>query len=490
MQTLKKLAIWGIPLLFAVLLIAAIVATWYMQYREQDNTPDEQKLARTLEIIRTSTPEHHKVLKVLFYGQSITRSGWTPSVVDHWRQIYPNTVFVVQNRALGGYPAQALVRATEQDIAEFYPDLIVFHVYGDHRAYGKIIRLFRSRTTADILVQTDHAEIMPEPHCAEGLHLTLHPPPGCAGHLWYHQRNWSDEMSYHKIPALAKEYGLAVEPQRDWWLQYLKATGTRPADLLADEVHPNDRGKQLIAEFFNRYFDGLVTKYNGEQASDVKTLAPTPAERASGNETVHLEGSRLELVGNKPLPAWPTVTIDGQSPASFDGCYQITRPSALETIPDWPIIRRITLMHDHVVEDWTATLTDFSPDQKDFAFTVQATKSGQQGSGHSGQRFVSNNGALAIDPDDWMVERAWHQTHIALQGPLQIHWSVRYVCGGEPEITGLGNGTMEYRYILAAGLATAAHTVSIQGPVDDFRILDHFIAYTPRIHTAELVDGW
>jgi hypothetical protein len=49
---------------------------------------------------------------------------------------------------------------------------------------------------------------------------------------------------------------------------------------------------------------------------------------------------------------------------------------------------------------------------------------------------------------------------------------------------------MEYRYILAAGLATAAHTVSIQGPVDDFRILDHFIAYTPRIHTAELVDGW
>jgi hypothetical protein len=128
---------------------------------------------------------------------------------------------------------------------------------------------------------------------------------------------------------------------------------------LADEVHPNDRGKQLIAEFFNRYFDGLVTKYNGEQASDVKTLAPTPAERASGNETVHLEGSRLELVGNKPLPAWPTVTIDGQSPASFDGCYQITRPSALETIPDWPIIRRITLMHDHVVEDWTATLTDF-----------------------------------------------------------------------------------------------------------------------------------
>jgi hypothetical protein len=490
MRTLKKLLLWGIPLFVVAILAAGFVATWYKHRQEQDSTSDEQKLARTLEIIRTSTPEHPKVLKVLFYGQSITRSGWTPSVVDHWHQLYPNTVFVTKNRALGGFPAQDLIRATEQDIAEFYPDLIIFHVYGDHRAYAKIMRLFRSRTTADIIVQTDHGDVMPDPRCDEGLHLTLHAPPGCAGHFWFHQRMWNDEMSYHKIPAIAKEYGIAVEPQRGWWRDYFLSTGTKPAEFLIDEVHPNDRGKQLIAGYFNRYFDGLVSKYNGEHESDVKTITPTDRERASGSETIQFEGSRLELISSKPLPTWPTVTIDGQSPATFDGCYVITRPSPLETIPDWPIIRRITIMHDHVAEDWTATLTNFSADQKNFAFTVQGSKSGEQGSGTSSQPFVSSNGKLEIDPDDWMVERAWLHTHVALHAPLTIHWSVNYVCGGQPEIADLGHGAMEYRYVVAAGLPDAPHTIAIQGPVEDFRALDHFLAYSPRIHTAEVVDGW
>jgi hypothetical protein len=147
-------------------------------------------------------------------------------------------------------------------------------------------------------------------------------------------------------------------------------------------------------------------------------------------------------------------------------------------------------MHDRVAEDWTATLTDFSPDQKDFAFTVQASKSGQQGSGRAGQRFVAKSGTLEIEPDDWMVQRAFEHTHIPLHGPLQVKWTVRDVCNGEPETIDMGNGAMEYRYVLATGLADSTHTVSIQGPAEDFRILDHLIAYTPRIRTAELVDGW
>ena len=91
--------------------------------------PDQQKVARALEIIRTSTPTNHKVLKVLFYGQSITRSGWHNAVVAHWREKYPDAAVVVENRALGGFASQNLVRTTEQDIAAFYPDLIISHVY-------------------------------------------------------------------------------------------------------------------------------------------------------------------------------------------------------------------------------------------------------------------------------------------------------------------------------------------------------------------------
>jgi hypothetical protein len=475
--------------LCTVVLLAPVVATVVVRYRERDSVSDAQKIARTLGIIRSSTPTDRKVLKVLFYGQSITKSGWDKTVVEHWHKQYPNTVFVVQNRALGGFASQALVRATEQDIAAFYPDLIIFHVYGDHRAYEKIIRLFRSRTAADIIVQTDHGDVMPDPRCAEGIHLSISQQPGCAGRLWHHQRMWNDEMSYHKIPTLAKKYGLALEPQRDWWREYLIHTGTNPRDFLVDDVHPNDRGKELIAEFFNRYFDGLVSQYNGETEHDVTAVEPTEAERASGSEIVHFEGSRLELVSEKPLSAWPAVTVDGQSPTSLDGCYQVSRASSTGTVPDWPAVRRIVLMHDHTAEDWSATLTDFSPDQKDFAFSVQGAKSGPAGSGRSGQHFVSTPGNLVIEPDDWMIERAWEHTHVAIHGPMQVIWSVSYVCGEEPEVIDRGDGAKEYRYVLATGLADTDHSITIKGPVEDFRAIDHLTVYRPRIHEVETVVG-
>jgi hypothetical protein len=486
----KKRTLRALAAICLLGVLAAIVATMEMRAREHDDVSDVQKIARTLNIIRTSSAIDHKVLKVLFYGQSITQSGWHKAVVEHWQTQYPNTVFVVQNRALGGFASQALVQATEQDIAAFYPDLIIFHVYGDHRAYEKIIRLFRSRTAADIIVQTDHGEVMPEPHCAEGLHLTLSPPPGCAGHLWYHQRIWGDEMSYHKIPAFGKKYGLAVEPQRDWWREYLLSTGTKPADLLIDEVHPNDRGKALIAEFFNRYFDGLVSAYNGETAQDVSVLKPSEQERAAGNATVSFEGSRLELVSTKPLAQWPAVVVDGQYPKVLDGCYQVSRASSLSTVPDWPVVRRIVMMHDHVADGWTATLSDFSPDQRDFTFAIEGAKSGSEGSGRSGQRFVSKSGTLAIDPDDWMIERAWEHSHVALRGPVQVTWSVDYACGGEPEAIDLGNGAMEYRYVLATGLTDTQHSISLKGRPEEIGAIDHLTAYTPRIRKVETVLGW
>jgi hypothetical protein len=483
----KKRTLLVLSALFIVVLIAAFVATAMMQARERDSVPDTQKIARTLNIIRSSSAADRKVLKVLFYGQSITKSGWDKAVLEHWRTQYPNTVFVVQNRALGGFPSQALVHTTEQDVEAFYPDLIIFHVYGDHRAYEKIIRLFRSLTAADIIVQTDHGEVMPDPHCVEGLHLTLFPAAGCAGFLWYHQRMWSDEMSYHKIPALAKKYALAVEPQRDWWRAYLIRTGINPQDLLSDDIHPNDRGKQLLAGFFNQYFDGLVGQYKGESAKDVTVLPLTQGELASGNVPVHFDGSRLELVSSRPLAQWPTVTVDGQLPSNLDGCYQVTRASALSTVSDWPALRRVVLLHDHVAEDWTATLSDFSSDQKNFSFTLQGTKSGPQGNGEAGQRFVSNSGNLEILPEDWVVERAWEHSHIALPNPFRVTWSVNYVCGGEPEVIDRGNGAVEYRYVLAAGLADTVHSITLTGPPGNLSNVDHLTVYTPRIRDVEPV---
>ncbi len=363
--------------LFVFLLGACV--TRILHRSEVDPVADTQKIARSLGIIRTSTPASHKILKVLFYGQSITRSGWDEAVIEHWHQRYPNTVFVVQNRALGGFASPQLLRTTEQDIAAFYPDLIIFHVYGDHRAYEQIIRLFRSHTAADIIVQTDHGEQLPEPSCSEGLRVTLHRPPGCRGLLWLRQRNWYDEMSYHIIPRLAKKYGLAMEPQRAWWRDYLLQTHTRPEALLIDDIHPNVKGKELIAAFFNRYFDRLVDAWNGQQEHSVVSIPVRSLEGTREQTTLSFEGSRVELIATTRMAVWPTITVDGRSPKDMDGCYLATRASSIGTVPDWPAVRRIVLTHDHTAEDWTAIMTQISPDQKSFAFTVESSKAGNEG---------------------------------------------------------------------------------------------------------------
>jgi hypothetical protein len=478
---LLKLGRW-VGVTVVLLLLVAVAATWLKRRQEVDKVPDQQKIARTLEIIRTSTPTDHKVLKVLFYGQSITRSGWHNAVVAHWREKYPNTVFVVENRALGGFASQNLVRTTEQDIAAFYPDLIIFHVYGDHRAYEKILRMFRSLTAADVILQTDHGDGLPDPPCAEGLQLSLHRGPGCAGVLWVHQRLWHDEMSYHKIPSFAKKYGMTFEPQRIWWRDYLLQNQLDPQSLLmSDSLHPNEKGNELIASFFNKYFDNLVEHWNGQTEQNVVSIATNAVKDSDEMETVNFDGSRLELLSDQPLAVWPSVTIDERSPKEIDGCYQVTRSSPLESVPDWPALRRITLLHDHTAEDWTATITDITPDQKTANFSVRASATGDEGNGNSSRKYVSKSGQLSIDGDDWMFEWGYDLKHIPLQVPAEIHWSVQYICSGKPEVIDRRDGMTQYRYVVGAGLANGKHTAKLSFPPNDLAYAVEFLAYKPPL---------
>jgi hypothetical protein len=484
--TVLKLGCWASAAVALVLLVAE-AATLFKRNQEVDTVSGQQRIARTLEIIRTSTPTNHKVLKVLFYGQSITRSGWHNAVIAHWREKYPNTVFVVQNRALGGFASQWLVRTTAQDITAFYPDLIIFHVYGDHRAYEEILRMFRSLTAADVILQTDHGDVLedvlPDAPCAEGLSLSLHRKPGCAGVLWVHQRQWHDEMSYHKIPAFAKEYGMAVEPQREWWRDYLIRTHIPASSMLQlDGLHPNEKGNELIAEFFNKYFDNLVEHWNGQTEQNVISIQPDTTKQPDRIETVNFDGNRLELFSSNPLAVWPSVMIDGGSSKDIDGCYQVTRSSSVGSPPDWPALRRITLLHDHTAEDWTATITNISPDQKIVEFTVRASATGDEGNGNSSQKYLSKSGQLSIDGTDWMFEPAYELKHVALQVPAEVHWSVQYVCGGEPEVIDRGNGMKQYRYVLGAGLSNGKHTANLSFPANDLADAVEFRVYKPQLH--------
>ena len=200
-----------------------------------------------------------------------------------------------------------------------------------------------------------------------------------------------------------------------------------------------------------------------------------------GTETVNFEGSRLELLSNQPLAVWPSVMIDGRSPSDFDGCYQVTRASPLKSVPDWPTVRRITLLHNHTAQDWTATITNISPDQKSADFTVKASATGDEGSGNSSRKYVSKSGQLSIDADDWMFESGYTLKHIPLQVPAEVHWSVQYVCGGKPEVIDRGNGMTEYRYVLGTGLSNRKSAqANIGSPRTSLRMPSNSAHTNPR----------
>ena len=251
---------------------------------------------------------------------------------------------------------------------------------------------------------------------------------------------------------------------------------------MSDGLHPNDKGNELIAGFFNRYFDDLVQHWNGQTEQSVVSIPVDAAKQSSGEQSIRFDGSRLELLTNQPLAVWPTVKIDGRAPKDIDGCYQVTRSSPLTSVTDWPAVRRITLVHDRTPADWTATITNMSPDQKLADFSVTSSASGDEGSGHSSANYVSKSGLLSIDADDWMFERGYELKHVPLQVPAQIHWSVLNICAGKPEVIDRGNGMTEYRYVLAAGLSNGSHTAELVSPANDLAAALEFRAYQPSLH--------
>ena len=141
----------------AIFYVASLGAASFPEPKSLGQTADYGRhLQRTMRLLTGSTPERRNTVRVLFYGQSITEQQWSAQVGDDLRARFPHANLVIENRALGGFASQMLVRTAETDLYSFQPDLLIFHVYGAHDRYEDILRRVRERTTAEILMQTDH----------------------------------------------------------------------------------------------------------------------------------------------------------------------------------------------------------------------------------------------------------------------------------------------------------------------------------------------
>lgn len=411
-------------------------------------------LARSMKLLATSTAAQRNTVRVLFYGQSITEQAWWRAVADDLRLRFPHANLVIENRAIGGFAAQLLVRMAETDLYPFHPDLLIFHVYGSHLEYENIIRRVRERTTADILMQTDHI--------TQDAQLTEETDPAKLT-----PKDWNAFMNHSFLPGMARKYGAELCDQHTAWKQYLRDQGLSATNLLRDSVHLNPQGEFLMAEFVKPHL-----LYRADLAS-ARDLDPWNNDRVrtgrpgaeliarEGKLVLDFEGNRLDVVVKPGATARATVLIDGKKPSAFPELYTQTRTTSWPG-SIWPCLLRVTADQPRLVEEWTLTLLDASDDLKQFSFDVTGSITGRDGAGRSGERFVSQSGRVVIDPADWNFDYARQVFKTKLPPGFQIKWRVipRFV--DEVDVVATGDASVETVVTVADGLPNTRHQVEIR----------------------------
>jgi hypothetical protein len=409
-----------------------------------------RNIQRTMTLLATSTPEKRNTVRVLFYGQSITEQDWTKLVADDLRRRFPNANLIIENRAIGGFASQLLVKTAETDLYTFYPDLLIFHVYGSHIEYENIIRRVRERTTAEILMQTDHLSVparVDEP--TDPAVLTM--------------KQWTGWWNYVFLPDIAKRYGTEMVDQRNLWKQYLREHQLEPTVVLKDGTHLNEHGCWLMAEIVKPYL-----RYDASMPNDAwKNLVQTyevgrDVAWKDGRLVLEFEGNRVDAIC-KPGSASPAaVRIDGRRPSEFPELYALTRTTAYP-FSKWPCLLRVLHEKPLEVEEWTMTLTKVSPDLKQVRFRVEGSRTGPDGEGDRSQRFVSRSGRVVVEPDDWNLDYALKVFKRPIESGFQIRWKVVPMFVDEFASPGIADPSVETVVTLAQGLPGGKHRLEITG---------------------------
>ena len=428
------------------------------------------RISRTMTLLATSRGSYRVPVRILFYGQSITSPWWTNIVEQELRYRYPHANLVVENRAIGGFGAQMLIRTAAHDVYPMYPDLVIYQVYGGGHdgTLEAFIANVRRYTTAEIMLLTHHVR-----------------NPVYDG---------SDEGSSTDWRHLAQKYNCELVEVREEWRQYMEANDLPRNNLVGgDLIHLNGQGLALMASLVLRHFR-YNTLFPSGWAGTVRTYeARRPMEELTDDEIVYpnepwdieircpvgtspdnplkltFEGNRVDVIKgmakSKKLGT-ATILIDGVPPSEHSGCYSITRPSTLDGFW-WPALLRIGHKERLVPEKWTLRLTEvenieadkkknpYARDHFEFSYTVTGSKTGPDGFGTHQEVFVSDSGRAVIDPRDFRFEsaRQWRKTWP--RKGFEIKWEVR------PHFIDVFDASKHRTVTVAQGLTNREHTLEI-----------------------------
>jgi hypothetical protein len=437
---------------------------------------------RFMKRVEESTPQNKNTLRVLYYGQSITEQAWTKLLSADLRQRYPNVNFVIENRAIGGFSSERLVNTSESDLYPFYADLVIFYDYGRADRYEDMVRRMRERTTSEILLQTDHL------NKAENLTEETDPSKLNPG-------NWSSWFPNSFIPSMAAKYQTGMVQQRALWKIYCQQNNIDPRNLTIDGAHLNDQGNFLMAKIVGAYLTRRPQFDDPAVEQQVRDYVPGKDLKWTGNKLVFpFTGNKIDVIAELGATGTTDVLIDGKKPSEWPELYKTSRVSGYPGI-GWPIISRIDHQAPLVLEDWTATATDFSQDGKHFKFSVSGSVTGPDGEGTADEPFVSKSGRVVIDPKYWnmaysfgLMQGPWakdkNKPPFVLPQQIVATWKVVPFFTDTYSTPAITDPTVETPVILAQGLSNGPHELQLigqNGPVK-FKALR---VYQPPSASAE-----
>ncbi|MDB4972902.1 MAG: hypothetical protein JWN48_1243 [Myxococcaceae bacterium] len=417
-------------------------------------------IQRTMRLLASSTSRRRNHVRVLFYGQSITQSDWARKVAEGLRQRFPLAELELQNRALGGFASELLVKSAETDLYPYYPDLVIFHVYGAHTRYEDIVRRLRERTTAEILLQTDHvlkAEELSEETAAD----QLAPRP----------EQWSAFMNHAFLPGLSERYRAAVCDLRSAWKQHLRVHALAPAALLRDGLHLNTRGGELMADYLEQCLQPAPSLGPSVAEDWVQTSELEADTLRAGVLTFAFEGNRVDVLLSPGESESAAVRIDGRRPSEWPELYAFARAHSPEA-GMWPPVFELNASAPLLLETFTLEVTRVrgAGDTAQYHFTLEGSKTGPDGSGSSAVRFESHSRRVVIDPEDWHAAYAFEAAGL----PQPEHFSIELRV--EPHFVDAFAGrafdpASEHAITLAQGLPNTKHTLELRGDLSKVRAI-------------------
>ncbi len=415
-------------------------------------------IQRTMSRLASSTPEKRNHVRVLFYGQSVTRNPWWLDVADDLRKRFPHADLEIENRAIGGYGGPVLIHTAEYDLYPFYPDLVIFHVWGGVETghQEKIIRRIRERTTADILLWTSNLR-WPK---------TV-PPDGDPRHPDVLAVDAQDQAIWDLYQRLGKELRCEVADVRTGMQNYLAKHGLVVKDTLNDTVHPNALGNFLLAELVKPhlcYRADLAAKQSESLVQDIPIGDERVKRSPDGSVSLTFIGNRIDVIAAPVASeASASIRIDGKTPSTFPELYYHARPSPTP-VAGRPAFNSIQHQTPLLVETWTARILECDVEADILRYEIAGSKTGSDGIGDHKKRFVSNSGRVIIEPGMWMVNWSLRYQNKTLPADYKVTWETKPLFVDTWEAPRQFDSARESTRTttLAQGLENREHTITLK----------------------------